>query len=75
MVELRKKISDKKLKIEVKMKYLHTMVRVKNIEESIDFYCNKLGLKEVDVRKVKKEDLRLFFLELKIVMKKLVYLN
>ena len=40
MVELRKKISDKKLKIEVKMKYLHTMVRVKNIEESIDFYFN-----------------------------------
>ena len=29
------------------MKYLHTMVRVKNIEESLDFYCNKLGLKEV----------------------------
>jgi lactoylglutathione lyase len=29
------------------MKYLHTMVRVSNIEESLDFYCNKLGLKEV----------------------------
>ena len=29
------------------MKYLHTMVRVKNIEKSLDFYCNKLGLKEV----------------------------
>ena len=29
------------------MKYLHTMVRVKNLEESLDFYCNKLGLKEV----------------------------
>ena len=29
------------------MKYLHTMVRVKNIEDSLDFYCNKLGLKEV----------------------------
>ena len=29
------------------MRYLHTMVRVKNIEESLDFYCNKLGLKEV----------------------------
>ena len=29
------------------MKYLHTMVRVENIENSIDFYCNKLGLKEV----------------------------
>ena len=29
------------------MKYLHTMVRVENIENSLDFYCNKLGLKEV----------------------------
>lgn len=29
------------------MKYLHTMVRVSNIEESLDFYCNKLGLKEL----------------------------
>lgn len=29
------------------MKYLHTMVRVSNLDESIDFYCNKLGLKEV----------------------------
>ena len=29
------------------MKYLHTMVRVENIENSIDFYCNKLDLKEV----------------------------
>lgn len=29
------------------MRYLHTMVRVKDIEQSLDFYCNKLGLKEV----------------------------
>ncbi len=29
------------------MKYLHTMVRVTNIEASLDFYCNKLGLEEV----------------------------
>lgn len=29
------------------MKYLHTMVRISNIDESIDFYCTKLGLKEV----------------------------
>jgi lactoylglutathione lyase len=29
------------------MKYLHTMVRVANLEASIDFYCNKLGLKEL----------------------------
>ncbi|MFP6814275.1 MAG: VOC family protein [Pseudomonadales bacterium] len=28
------------------MKYLHTMVRVTNLDESIDFYCNKLGLTE-----------------------------
>lgn len=29
------------------MKYLHTMVRVSNLEESLDFYCRKLGLQEV----------------------------
>ena len=28
------------------MKYLHTMVRVTNVEKSLDFYCKKLGLKE-----------------------------
>ena len=29
------------------MHYLHTMVRVSNLDESLDFYCNKLGLIEV----------------------------
>ena len=29
------------------MKYLHTMVRVSDLDESLDFYCNKLGLKEL----------------------------
>jgi lactoylglutathione lyase len=29
------------------MKYLHTMVRISDIETSLDFYCNKLGLKEL----------------------------
>ncbi|MEZ5910369.1 MAG: lactoylglutathione lyase [Hyphomicrobiaceae bacterium] len=29
------------------MKYLHTMVRISNIEQSLDFYCNKLGMREV----------------------------
>src|SRR5690606_18404539 len=29
------------------MQYLHTMVRVKDLDASLDFYCNKLGLKEV----------------------------
>jgi len=28
------------------MRYLHTMVRVSNLEASLDFYCNKLGLTE-----------------------------
>jgi len=27
--------------------YLHTMVRVRDLDESLDFYCNKLGLAEV----------------------------
>jgi len=30
------------------MKYLHTMVRVSDIDLSLDFYCNKLGLKEIN---------------------------
>ena len=29
------------------MRYLHTMVRVANLDESLAFYCDKLGLKEV----------------------------
>ena len=30
------------------MKYLHTMVRVSDLEAALDFYCNKLGLIEVE---------------------------
>lgn len=29
------------------MRFLHTMVRIRGIEESLDFYCNKLGLEEI----------------------------
>ncbi|KAI93939.1 glyoxalase [Rhodomicrobium udaipurense JA643] len=29
------------------MKYLHTMVRVTDLDQSLDFYVNKLGLREV----------------------------
>ncbi len=29
------------------MRYLHTMVRVTDVDASLDFYCNKLGMKEV----------------------------
>lgn len=28
------------------MRFLHTMVRVSDLDESLDFYCNKLGLVE-----------------------------
>ena len=44
------------------MKYLHTMVRIKDIEESIDFYCNKLGLKEIRRRESEKGRFTLIFL-------------
>ena len=35
------------------MRYLHTMVRIGNIDQSLDFYCNKLGMEEV--RRVENE--------------------
>ena len=35
------------------MKYLHTMVRITDVAASLDFYVNKLGLKEV--RRVENE--------------------
>lgn len=35
------------------MKYLHTMVRVANLQLSLDFYCNKLGL--IETRRVENE--------------------
>ena len=44
------------------MKYLHTMVRVKDIDSSLDFYCNKLGLKEIRRRESEKGRFTLIFL-------------
>jgi lactoylglutathione lyase len=38
------------------MNYLHTMVRITNIEASLDFYCNKLGL--VEVKRIENEQRR-----------------
>ena len=35
------------------MKYLHTMVRVTDLERSLDFYCGKLGL--VELRRITNE--------------------
>lgn len=29
------------------MRYLHTMIRITDVDQSLDFFCNKLGMKEV----------------------------
>lgn len=39
-----------RLQREKSMRYLHTMVRVSNIDASLDFYCRKLGM--VETRRV-----------------------
>ncbi|MEK7259922.1 MAG: VOC family protein [Pseudomonadota bacterium] len=44
------------------MKYLHTMVRVTNLDASLDFYCNKLGLKELQRRESEQGRFTLVFL-------------
>ena len=44
------------------MRYLHTMLRVRNLEDALDFYCNKLGLKEVQRRVDEKNRYTLVFL-------------
>ena len=44
------------------MKYLHTMLRVSDIEESLKFYCDGLGLKEVRRMEFKEDRFTLIFL-------------
>ena len=44
------------------MKYLHTMVRVADLDDSLDFYCNKLGLVEVARKEVPQGRFTLVFL-------------
>ena len=44
------------------MKYLHTMVRISDIDESLDFYCNKLGLVELKRKESEKGRFTLIFL-------------
>lgn len=44
------------------MKYLHTMVRVTNLDDSLDFYCNKLGLRELRRKEVEAGRFTLVFL-------------
>lgn len=44
------------------MKYLHTMVRVNDLQKSLDFYCDKLGLTEMGRFEVKEGRFTLVFL-------------
>jgi lactoylglutathione lyase len=44
------------------MRYLHTMLRVRNLDAALDFYCNKLGLQEVRRREDDKGRFTLVFL-------------
>lgn len=44
------------------MKYLHTMVRVTDLDESLAFYCDKLGLREVRRKEVEAGRFTLVFL-------------
>ena len=44
------------------MKYLHTMIRVSDLDATLDFFCNKLGLKEIQRREVEQGRFTLVFL-------------
>ena len=44
------------------MKYLHTMVRVSDLDASLDFYCDKLGLEELHRKEVEAGRFTLVFL-------------
>lgn len=44
------------------MQYLHTMIRISNLDESLDFFCTKLGLKEISRRDSERGRFTLIFL-------------
>lgn len=44
------------------MQYLHTMIRINNIQDSLDFYCNKLGLVEISRKESTQGRFTLLFL-------------
>lgn len=47
------------------MEYLHTMARIHNIEESLDFYCGKLGMVEISRKDLDGANCTLIFLAAK----------
>ncbi len=44
------------------MRYLHTMVRVSDLDQSLDFYCNKLGMREMKRKESEQGRFTLVFL-------------
>jgi len=44
------------------LKFLHTMVRINDLDASLDFYCNRLGLVEVNRKEVPQGRFTLVFL-------------
>lgn len=44
------------------MQYLHTMIRIRDIDESLDFFCNKLGMVESYRKENEKGRFTLIFL-------------
>ena len=44
------------------MEFLHTMIRVSDVDASLDFYCNKLGLMEFSRKDYEKGRFTLIFL-------------
>ena len=44
------------------MEFLHTMIRVSDVDASLDFYCNKLGLIEFSRKDYEKARFTLIFL-------------
>jgi len=44
------------------MQYLHTMLRVSDLDESLDFFCTRLGLVEISRKEVEKGRFTLVFL-------------
>ncbi len=62
VIPLRKLLQAESFKVQKTMKYLHTMVRVTDLEKSLDFYCNKLGLVELHRKESEQGRFTLIFL-------------
>lgn len=55
------------------MHYLHTMVRIRDIDESLRFYCDGLGLQEVQRKDVPTGKFTLIFWQRQRIFKLLIH--